>query len=528
MKKFNHILLLGTLFLTLFSFQSCKTELEDRYTDPEQTTQPNIPAFFSQILNNSRLRSEYWHYRTFILMHHARYTQTAFFSQGNTMYQQSDSYINDYWRDFYAPGIIGVYRSMERSYNDLSDTEKAGRDLFMNAAKVILFDQASKLVDNFGDIPFSEAGSLPLTDVIKLGKFDDQKELYTLFIDGLKDVNTFFKNAKASTEFNRADILNSGNLVKWRKYTNSLRLRLLMRISNVDENKAKAEIMDMLNNPTEYPLVDGDNMGNYSAGSEDILLQPLTTYTSSLVDAVRELPSFYAPDYMLNTVLLTSNDPRTNVLFDKFGKTENNVFVPNPTFKAMPITFNNAQVNAEFRNYSTVDSATAWINNKLPGVLMTATETNLIKAEAQERWGTDAAAKTAYETAVKQSVDFYYYLNASSSNNAKATKPSSEVINKFVTESNIAFSGDKNAKLKLIGTQKWLHFGWLQGEQAWSEYRRTGYPTLPAFPVSSLNGFQRPPVRLTYPSSEITNNSENYQAVRSKDTRDTKIFWDVN
>ncbi|MDF2475729.1 MAG: hypothetical protein K0S24_1212 [Sphingobacterium sp.] len=528
MKKFNKILIYGSFLLTLGSFQSCKTELEDRYVDPEQTVTPNIPAFFTQILNNPRLRSEYWHYRTFIFMHHARYTQTAYFENENTMYQQSDSYTNDYWKDFYSPGMMGIYRVMEKTFNGLPDQDKASKEIFMTAAKVVLYDQASKLVDNFGDIPFSEAGSLASTDQIKLAKFDDQKELYNTFLTGLKEANSFFKNASATNEFNRADILNSGNLTKWRKYANSLRLRLLMRISAIEENKAKTDIMEMLNNPTEYPLLDGTNTGDYSVGTEDILLQPLTNYTSSLLDAVRELPSHYAPDYMLNTVLKTANDPRTAVLFDKFGETVGGKFIPNKEYQAMPITFTSAQANAQYMKYSVVDSATAWINNKLPGVVMTASETNFIKAEAQERWGTDAAAKTAYETAVKQSVAFYYYLNANSSNLAKVTKPSSEAIDKFVKESNIVFIGDKNAKLKLIGTQKWLHFGWLQGEQAWSEYRRTGYPTLPAFPTSTLNGFQRPPVRLTYPSSEITNNSENYQAVKSKDTRDTKIFWDVN
>ncbi len=58
MKKFNKILIYGSFLLTLGSFQSCKTELEDRYVDPEQTVTPNIPAFFTQILNNPRLRSE--------------------------------------------------------------------------------------------------------------------------------------------------------------------------------------------------------------------------------------------------------------------------------------------------------------------------------------------------------------------------------------------------------------------------------------------------------------------------------------
>ncbi|GGH22398.1 SusD/RagB family nutrient-binding outer membrane lipoprotein [Sphingobacterium alkalisoli] len=512
--------------------QSCKSELENRYWNPEQTAEANIPAFLTQVLNNSRLRSEYWHYRTFILMHHARYTQTAYFGNGNTMYQQNDSYTNDYWRDFYSPGIMGVYRAMERNLNELSDSEKASKQIFLNAARVIVYDQASKLVDNFGDIPFSEAGSLPSTDQISLAKFDNQQELYSTFISGLKELSSFFHNAQTTAEFTRADILNAGNVLKWEKYANSVRLRLLMRISNVDENSAKTEILEILNNPSQYPLIDGSNMGSYSPGIEDVLLQPLTTYTSSLLDALRELPSHYAPDYMVNTVLKPSNDPRIHVLFDKYGPTVNGQFVQNEDYNALAITVNATDANTEYstngpRRFAVVDSATTWINSKLPGIIMTSAEVNFIKAEAQERWGSTTEAKTAYETAIKQSINFYYHLNNTSSHAIKISKPNDAEINNFVSNSNIAYIGDATNKLKLIGTQKWLHFGWLQGEQAWSEYRRTGYPILPAFPVSSLNGFQNPPVRLIYPSSEVTNNSVNYESVRAKDTRATKIFWDV-
>lgn len=533
MKKLSYIIYTAITLLSVGLFQSCKTELDNKYLDPEQTDIPNIRAFMTQVLNNSRLRSEYWHYRTFILMHHARYTQTTYFANNNTMYQQQDAYTNDYWRDFYSPGIMGVYRAMERTYNALPDGEKSSYDAFMFAARIVLYDQASKLVDNFGDIPFSEAGSLPSSDQISLGKFDDQKELYNYFIEGLKDAATFFKSYTSTPDFNRADILNDGNARKWESYANSLRLRLLMRISQFDENRARTEIMEMLNSPTNYPIIDGNNQSSYAVNNVDVLNKRLNTYTSSLIDALREINSHYAPDYMLNTALKTANDPRIHVLFDKYGKTVSDVFTPNTDYQALPITTTEANANTEYgtaslRRYAVVDSATGWINNELPGILMTASEINFIKAEAHERWGNTSDAKTAYETAVKQSINFYYYLNNNSSHATKVDKPSDGEIDNFVITSNIKYEGSAVQKLQLIGTQKWLHFGWLQGEQAWAEYRRTGYPLLPAFPVSNLNGFQNPPVRLVYPSNEVTNNSENYKAVQAKDTRDTKIFWDVN
>ena len=533
MKKLRNTICLLVAALSLTAVQSCKTELDNRYMDPEQTDIPNIRAFMTQILNNSRLRSEYWHYRTFVLPHHARYTQTTYFVINNTMYQQQDSYTNDYWRDFYSPGMLGVFRVMERTYEALPEAERVEYTAFMHAARVIVYGQAAKLVNNFGDIPFSEAGSLPATDQIVLGKFDDQKELYNQFITAFADAAEFFSTYQNTNDFIRADIINRGNSEKWRRYANSLRLRLLMQISNSDEARARTEIMTMLNAPETYPLIDGTQASLEAGGRHDVLNQKLTTYTSSLLDAVRELNTHYAPDYMLNTVLKTANDPRMDALFGKYGRTEGGRLIPNATFQALPINTSEAVADAEYSNatlrrYAIVDSSTIWINNNLPGVLMTTSEVNFIKAEAQERWGNTAAARTAYETAVEQSVDFYFYLNGASSNSLKATRPSSAVVQDFIKNSNIAYEGASQVKLQLIGTQKWLHYGWLQAEQAWADYRRTGYPVLPAFPVSNLNGFQNPPLRMLYPSNEVTNNSMNYEAVRAKDTRNTRIFWDVD
>ena len=398
----------------------------------------------------------------------------------------------------------------------------------MQAARVIMYDQASQMVDLWGDIPFSEAGSLETTASISNPKFDEQRELYNTFLTGLETAATYFSTATADPGFNRADILLSGNVGKWRRYANSIRLRLLMRISNVDEATARTKVLEMLSNSDNFPLIDGGNAANYSPAASDVLLRPLTNYTENLRSALTELTSHYAPDYMLNKVMLPANDPRIPVMFDKFGQTVSGKFVPNQTYQAMPVTFTAAQQEAEFAKYSILDSTTFLENALLPGIVITAPEVNFLKAEAFERWGSSADAQAAYETAVKQSVTFYYYLNnLNTAGRAVLAKPADAEINTFVTASPIAYAGSPTDKLALIWTQKWLHFGFLQSTQAWAEYRRTNYPQL-IFPSATLSGYERPPLRLVYPSNEKSYNSTNYQAVQPGDTRDTRIFWDVN
>lgn len=524
-KSFYIVLFLA---LSTLGFTGCKSQLEDAFNNPDQTTEASIPGFFADLLNNDRVRPSYWHYRTFILSNQSIYTQTTSFIPGNAMYQPGDSYSYGYWTDFYAPGVLGVYRKMEAAYAALTPENQTKEEIFLKAGKVVMYDEASKLIDNFGDIPFSEAGQLPLTGVSKQAKFDDQKELYYSFIEDLKALNTYFSKAATTGDFSKFDILNSGGIDKWRRYTNSLRLRLLMRISNVDESKAKTEVLEMLNNPSTYPLVDGATNANYLPGSTDILLQPLTTNTATLRDALMEGNNQYATDYMLNKTMKPANDPRIPVFYDKFGVTKDGKFTPNKEYNAMPITFTENDILTNFQKYAVLDSATFFDNAKLPGIVATASETNFAKAEAYLRWGSDTDAKAAYDLALKQSVTFYYYLNNLNTSGLKTeTKPNDATINDFVANSTAKYSGNLTAKLELILTQKWVHYGFLQAQHAWSEYRRTGYPKITVL-TAGLANYATPPLRLLYPTGEISVNSENYEAVRSKDTRTTKIFWDVN
>ncbi|MCX2481085.1 SusD/RagB family nutrient-binding outer membrane lipoprotein [Pedobacter sp. MC2016-15] len=519
----------ANIFLLLFiaaTFSACKKTLEEQYNNPEQSSVQSIPTFFTALLNNDRVRPAYWNVRTFLLRQTAVYSQTASFANGNDVYKQDDSYINQYWSDFYfnagnGSGPMALYRQMEVTYKNLSEADQASQKVFMEAARIQLIDQAAQLVDMWGDIPFSETGSLETSSSIVNPNYDDQKALYASFISQLNDAATFFSTATTNASFTKQDILLAGSTDKWRRYANSLRLRLLMRTSFVDEATSRTAVTAMLANSTQYPLLDGGNVAAYSPATSDVLLTPLTTNNDNLNSALTEISSFYATDYLLNKVLLPANDPRIPVMYDKYGKVVNNVFVQNKTFRAMPVTYTTGQTDTAFTSYSIVDSATFLQNKNLPGIVFTASETNFLKAEAFERWG-GGNAQTAYETAVKQSVYFYHYLHSL----GRGTTVTPTDVTTFLTAPSIAYAGSSTEKLAKIYIQKWASFSFLQSKQAWAEYRRTKYPVLTFPTAGKLNGFETPPARLLYPNSEILNNS-NYSKVRAKDTRLTKIFWDV-
>jgi len=514
----------SVLLLLTVSFSACKKAIDKDYLNPELSTKPIISGFFTAMLNSDRVRPAYWNLRTFFFPQISVYAQTTTFDNVNTAYQQIDGYTGQYWSDFYYPssngsGPMALYRSMQAAFKNLAATDQADQQVYLEAAKIVLDERAAKMVDDWGDIPFSQAGNLETASVIKNPAFDDQKALYTTFISDLDEAATYFGSAKLSANvqaaFSKADILLNGSLIKWQEYANSTRLRLLMRISYYDESTAKAAVTTMLNNPLTYPLIDGNGKGDYSPASTDVLLQPLTTTTSStLFSALTEIDSYWATDYKLNKLMNPAKDPRIPVIYDKFHSA---------TYRAMPVTYTSAQQDTAYLNYSIVDSTTFLNNIKMPGIVITASEVNFLKAEAYERWGL-GDAQAAYNLALNQSIYFYYYLNSIGGGNVPL--PSDADITAFEAMPTITYAGTSTQKLALIYDQKWLHFGFLQSDEAWAEYRRTGYPQL-TFPAETLIDYQNPPTRLVYPTVETAYNT-NYSAVKAKDTRTTPIFWDVS
>jgi len=382
------------------------------------------------------------------------------------------------------------------------------------------------MVDLWGDIPFSEAGRLNASGEAIAPRFDDARQLYRQAIDSLQVLSDYFAqvspSAAATHLFSTQDILLGGDIDRWRRYTNTLRLRLLMRISYDQEAFAQTAVTQMLADPVRYPLL---NDNAYDPARHDILLTPLSDYVDDLHAAFSDWTNYSAPYYVLEDVLKPANDLRIPVMFDRYGQVLNNRFVPNNTYHALPLTLTSIEQQASLGQYAILDSTTLLYNSRLPGVVMTVSEMNFLRAEAYERWGGgDAAAE--FSKGILHSVIFYYYLNNLNITRTRLTPPTRAAMDDFVQHTPaLRYADDTPGRLRQIWTQKWVHFGWLQVPQRWAEQRRTRTPALSFYP-SALAGFEGPPRRLTYPSNERNLNA-NYSAVAAKDTRDQRIFWDV-
>lgn len=520
----------GTVIMVVAGLMSCQDTLEDQYLNPEKTTEASIGKFFTRMLDNRRVRPDYWNIRTFLVMHPGVYTNAVSYINTTKRYQQQLSYLDDFWKDYYTPngtgagGIIPHMREIEKEYENLSAEEQANADVYLHAARIVFYDQTAQMVDLWGDIPFSEAGILNLTGETTAPKFDSGEEIYTNILNGLEESASYFASAAldplVASAFSKQDILLKGDLDKWRRYANSLRLRLLMRISFKDENKASTDVLEMLNAPSNYPLVDETGF--------NVLLSPLLTYTDFMRNAVTELTTHIAPKFLVEDVLKPANDPRIRVLFDK--NTSNGVH--NADYFSMPadIPSSEQETNITAGKYAVLDSSTFLFNTAFPGIVITASEVNFLKAEAYERWGSTADAQVAYEKAVSQAVDFAFYLNTTGANflgaAAEEAVTPTEKTN-LLSAPSVAYAGSTTEKLAKIWTQKWVSFGFIQSIQGWAEVRRTNYPALTFVPDNSTPGSEMPPVRLLYPGSEKVYNAANYEAVAGKDTPGTNIFWDV-
>ncbi|HWI90152.1 MAG TPA: SusD/RagB family nutrient-binding outer membrane lipoprotein [Flavisolibacter sp.] len=517
MKKF--IIYFSITVLAGIVFSGCKkSEFSGFYYNPERAVTADIPRLYAGLFYNEKILPRYWNLYTFQIPVMGTYSQTAGYTNGKGVYEQPTNYTGNRW-DYFYESTIARYREIEKYYNGLtSDAEKAGYQLFLETARIFLYDQTTQMVDMWGDIPFSTAGSLNAEGRIVLASYDKAEDIYNKALTELKRISDYLTTVSPSAfylnQLKAYDYVNAGDLMKWRKYANSLILRIAMRTSYKNEAAAKSLVQTILGNATQYPLV--------NAASESIVIQPNSpTSTLAPADQNEIRNGFdvapYAPGKMVNDIMLPSADPRLPVYFTKNAS---------GTYKGIYNTLTEVQVTAGITSgdFSRWDSTTFSENHLLPGILVTAAEVSFLKAEAYERWG-GGSAQTAYETGIRQSIAFWYAINNNSDRAAtKDTPPTEAQIVAFLANPIVAY-GTNN--LQKIATQKWIDYTVLRANEAWAEWRRTKLPAL-TFPTDNAStAAPNVPTRLLYPASESTLNTANYATVQSADKATTKIFWDV-
>jgi hypothetical protein len=508
---------------------SCKkSSFEDAYRDPSKVVNSTVGKQFSGMVYTNReyVVPSYWNYFVVLRLTTNIYTQNVGWTNAIGQYVPGAAAATDRWNNYYS--FLAQYRELQKIYNNLTPAEQIDNKIYMISAAIYFYDHSQKVVDLHGDIPWADAGKLSTNGGAygnSYAKYQNAEEIYSIMLDDLKkfsdELPAININPGLLEEFKTQDLINKGNILLWRKYCNSLRLRMLTRASSKANftARANAEIAEILGNPSKYPLVasnDDNIMLKVYDLSSDINAKGFQT---GLEDWNGNIAGKKMIDLMKTTV-----DPRLRAMFEPGVNAGGNYIGLDPALDATAQTALIAGGTLAIYNRSTISR-----NQYFPGILITAAEVQYLLAEYYLKAGNDAAAKASYETGIEQSINYYYWLRTLSNNNtAGALTPTNATqINAYKSNATIVWSGVTSAKLNLIATQKWLHYSVIQPLENWSEVRRLDLPAL-SFQTDNSSAQKTPPNRWLYPSAEATYNTANYQAVQAKDNLQTKIFWDVN
>ncbi|MFH6959471.1 SusD/RagB family nutrient-binding outer membrane lipoprotein [Flavobacterium aquidurense] len=516
------------LYISLASaaifLNSCSdSDFENAYRDPSTVAETNVPKQFAGFMkiNFEDVIPSYWNYYTVIRTTSLSYTQAHGFTNVAGRYIPGAAVTNR-WERYYK--FITQYRELEKVMASLPVAQQTENRIYTITSTIYLYDHTSKMIDNFGDIPFSEAGKISMTGGnygAASPKYDNQTELYVKMLDELKafstELNTITLSAKVDVEFKNQDLINKGNLVSWKNYCNSLRLKLLNRVSAVPAMAARAnsEIAEII---AEAKIVDesAENIA-FKVYTQDTDLD-----TSGFFDALESGNNNIAPKPMIDHMNANS-DPREAWLFEKGASSTTYIGLD-------PLLASGAQDQLISNTVVSIYNRSVISKNKwLPGTLINAAEVNLILAEYYSRSGNSGAAKTHFEKAIRQSVDYYVRLGdkADVLTWKPTAEPTAAEVDAYIAKINFAGAVSPADQLQLIAFQKYIHYNIMQADESWAEQRRLKLPVLNFMEDETSSIRKTPPTRWTYPNSERVYNTENYNVVKDKDNLSTKIFWDV-
>lgn len=337
------------------------------------------------------------------------------------------------------------------------------------------------ITDRWGDVPYTEALK---ADKDFTPKYDPQQVIYDSLFKLLDQANNMIVAGNITN-----DIVYGGDINKWKRLGNTIRMLMALRLSEVDATKGQAEFNKAL------------TAGIMTSNADNLVFKHLPeaanqSYWYNQVFVLNR--KWWALSETLVAKMKPVGDPRLAIYGDKntvgdyvgleYGKTDG---IGGVDFSLL---------------------GTAIWKQDAPIYLVTYAQALFARAEAAKRgWiaGGDATAKTNYDLAIEQSVRQW--------NNNSTTGLAAMMANP-------AIQYDPAKALEQIATQRWVHL-FMHGYEAWAEWRRTG------FPVLTTPGGKQVPTRQGYPVEEQFNNTENYkEAIQrqfgGKDDLYGKVWWD--
>lgn len=482
----NNFKIILILILTL-SF-SCEDSLEEVNIDPNTFPSAGDPQILASAIG----------FMGYVIETDLNYSDSFLWSQYNTWgigvstgnaerYIQAATDHNGYWARAYSNVLADL------SYLNKNSTSAAYRGI----SKVLIAYMYQGLVDHFGDIPFTEAVSGAIEDGSILAPNYDSAEtvIYPALVTMLDEALIEFD--LAGEDVGEDDFIYTGDISKWEKFANSLKLRVLMRTSEV--NPQGAAIQSLISSGSFIETIDDIPAIPFSGATGD--QNPMFARAEFGVGMF-----YFASNAYLN-VLQPIDDPRAEVIYTKAttGTFVGQIHgIDQGTIDDEPFT-------APESDYSLANDYA--YGEDLPVLLMSPWEVWFLRAEAAARYGTADNETDAFETAI--ALNFTYMGIADSAT--------------YISSLDYNSSDLVNDRVDMIAVQKWISLNGTQEDEGWIEARRfdrsasrlftDGIWQNPPLSVLPNNGF---PSTWLYPESEI---SLNPNAPTQRVITD-KIFWD--
>ncbi len=506
------------LFLAAGMLWSCTKDFEKLNTNPNNPEQsPSIIVFTNAVENSISRQLGGWIQHTYL----GEWCQ----QWCKVQYIDEDRYMpRDMSGEFQAP-FTSELKNLDIV---IKQAKTNGETSIEGAAKVLRAWIFSYITDVWGDIPYSEALQGLDPEGTLTPKYDKQADIYADLLAQLEEANVLLTGA--TDNFGGGDLIYAGDPVQWRKFANSLKLRLLNRAAGTPWSftytmagtqppvtttpgaaalaTADAQIAAILADPARYPI--------FESNSDDAFLTfPGLPYRNPIFEALLSRADQAISETMVNW-LKARNDPRLHIYAQP---TPNSVDTPPLDY----VGFQNGRevTAADFPSISVLGTKIAF-DQYAPLYVLTYDETQFTIAEYQMRKANDAAAQAAYEEGVKASMErwgladgltVYPTWGESTITTASTGFPVNYAT--YLADPLVAWSGTDGQKFQKICEQRWAAI-YGEGVQAYSEVRRTGFPER-IFEYELAGSFYPGlglPIRLQYALSEDTYNTSNVSQAR--------------
>jgi hypothetical protein len=414
-----------------------------------------------------------------------------------------------------------------KQIDSLARTEKVTNTSYQAIGKIGKAWLFSNLTDIYGDIPYFDALKGDQENVMPA--FDRQKDIYLDIFNQLEEANTLLAGNAAIVV--SSDPMYKGDIAKWRKFSNSLYLRLLMRVSGKTETQQAvvAKIKQIIENPSQYPVFqsNADNARLLWSGGTSTT----DPYTSPYVNGVRA-QDFRGPavcSFFLDNLVdwtdprYVSSTPYGSGAIGRFGISQ----ASGGGWFGVPSGYIPGRGDTKgcyFQSYDNTSTGGTWSlqQNQNTGIIMQYAELQFILAEASLKGWISGDTKTFYYQGIASAINYWVPNFPESTTSTNFTEHLKNLdAGGQVWSDNLS----QDAKMEMIHLQKYYAL-FMTDMQQWFEYRRTGHPVLPKGPGLSNGG--RMPARLVYPVYVQAANPTNYKAavaIQGPDDINTQVWW---